>query len=152
MFNYDWFHGEAFQGQKEEAKRRCLAVRFPDVDREAYERDEQVVKFGSELETRMLIYLRDGFSYEVKQIAEVGSKSHLVFECEPIDEQYKVGAFVVTVPFEEIVRVELFVVHPNEKPVDWPQITGFRGYKEPGEQKYPDGKPPIHGLHPDEQP
>ncbi|MFQ5591080.1 MAG: hypothetical protein ACE5HE_07960, partial [Phycisphaerae bacterium] len=96
------------------------------------------------LETRVLIYLRDGFSYEVKQIADVRAKSHLVFECEPIDEQYKVGAFIVTVPFEEIVRVEVFAVHPNEKPVDWPQITGFRGYKEPPEQKHGDTKsPPV---------
>ncbi len=84
----------------------------------------------------------DGFSYEVKQFAEVNSKSHLVFECEPVDEQYKVGAFVVTVPFEEIVRVEVFSVHPSEKPDDMPQITGFRHYQEPGDKKHPDVGPP----------
>ncbi len=146
MFNYDWFHGEALQQQYAEAKRRCVIARFPDLDPQQEEPEEEVTKFKSELETRVLVYLRDGFSYEVKEIAEVGSKSHLVFECEPIDEQYKVGAFVVTVPFEEIVRVEVFAVHPTEKPVDWPQITGFRGYKEPGEQKHSEPKPPGAGL------
>jgi hypothetical protein len=143
MFNYDWFHGEAIRLQQDEAKRRCLATRFPDIDPETYEQNEEVGRFTSELETRLLLYLRDGFSYEVKEIAEVGTKSHLMFECEPIDEQYKVGAFVVTVPFDEIVRVEIFAVHASEKPVDWPQITGFRGYKEPGDQKHAEGKPSI---------
>jgi hypothetical protein len=52
----------------------------------------------------------------------------------PVDERYKVGAFVVTVPFEEIVRVEVFAVHPTEKPDDLPQITGFRGHPEPSRQ------------------
>ena len=28
--------------------------------------------------------------------------------------------------FEEIVRVEVFAVHPSEKPEDMPVITGFR--------------------------
>jgi hypothetical protein len=71
----------------------------------------------------------------------VDSKSHLVFECAPVDEHYKVGAFVVTVPFEEIVRVEAFAVHPDEKPEDLPQITGFRTSVEPGEYKHPEVKP-----------
>ena len=91
--------------------------------------------FVSELEDRTLIYLRDGFSYEVREFAEVSSKSHLAFECEPVDEHYKVGAFVVTVLFEEIVRVEVFAVHPDEKPNDSPQITGFRHFNEPPDQK-----------------
>lgn len=142
MFNYDWFHGRAYEQQIHEAEWRCVARRFPDVDRERLEANEEAQAFRKEVEARTLVYLRDGFSYEVKQFAELNSKSHLVFECEPVDEQYKVGAFVVTVPFEEIVRVEVFAVHPSEKPDDMPQITGFRHYQEPGDKKYPDVGPP----------
>ncbi len=140
MFNYDWFHGQAYQQQRDEAKRRCLKVHFSGGDGRKKPDDGKAEAFRSELEVRTLIYLRDGFSYEVRGIAEVGSKSHLVFECEPVDEQYKVGAFVVTVPFDEIVRVEVFAVHPSEKPEDSPQITGFRGHPEPAEHKH-DARP-----------
>ena len=142
MFDYDWFHGQAFEQQKQEAKWRCALQHFPDVDPQKATDNEEFLKFCSAVQERTLIYLRDGFSYEVKQVADVDSKSHLVFECVPVEEQYKVGAFVVTVPFEEIVRVEVFAVHPDEKPDDLPQITGFRGYAEPGEGKHPtDAKP-----------
>ncbi|UCE61637.1 MAG: hypothetical protein JSU63_07790 [Phycisphaerales bacterium] len=131
MFHYDWFHGVAFEQQQGEAICRCLARHFPDVDLDQKENNSEIAAFREELEMRTLIYLRDGFSYEIKELAAVETKSHLVFECEPVDEQYKVGSFVVTVPFEEIVRVEVFAVHPSEKPVDWPQITGFRRGAEP---------------------
>ena len=141
MFDYDWFHGPAFQQQRSEAKRRCTLKRFPDADPEKLEASEELKEFHSKLEDRTLIYLRDGFSYEVKGIADVDTKAHLVFECEPVDDQYKVGAFIVTVPFDEIVRVEVFAVHPTEKPEDMPQITGFRTANEPIDGKHPDGKP-----------
>jgi hypothetical protein len=141
MFNYDWFHGPAFEQQKEEAKRLCCNSHFPDLDRGETHKHEELTKFRSELEIRTLLYLRDGFSYEVRGIAEVTSKSHLVFECVPVDEHYKVGAFVVTLPFEEIARVEVFAVHPSEKPDDLPQITGFRGYPEPSEHPAAEPKP-----------
>lgn len=144
MFNYDWFHGTPFEQQQEEARRRCLVNRFPERPPDSAE-TEEIIAFRKELQLRTLIYLRDGFSYEVKQIAQVGSKSHLVFECEPVDDQYKVGAFVVTVPFEEIVRVEVFAVHPSEKPDDLPQITGFRHPADQPEPKHADSKPPRHG-------
>lgn len=124
MFDYDWFAGRAFEQQKEDARRRCVRKRFPDADPGAP--TEAAKKFFEELEARVLIYLRDGFSYELKQLAGVDSRSHLTFECEPVDEHYKVGAFVVAVPFEEIVRVEIYAVHPTEKPEDVPLITGFR--------------------------
>lgn len=130
MFNYDWFHGIALQEQREEACWRCALSHFPDLTREQADQNTEFVQFRNELEVRALIYLRDGFSYEVKDIAEVESRTHLTFECEPVDDQYKVGAFVVTVPFEEIVRVEVFAVHPSEKPGDLPQITGFRSQPE----------------------
>lgn len=141
MFNYDWFHGPAYQQQQEEARSRCVASHFSEEEGGGSPADIQ--SFREDLLVRTLIYLRDGFSYEVKDIADVGTKSHLVFECEPVDDHYKVGAFIVTVPFEEIVRVEVYAVHPSEKPDDLPQITGFRGHPEPPDARYPaEVKPP----------
>ncbi|MCH7703960.1 MAG: hypothetical protein IIB61_02520 [Planctomycetes bacterium] len=101
MFSYDWFHGEAFDRQRDEATTRCTLQKFPDATRETIDQNDEWRQFRSELDTRRLVYLRDGFSYEVKELAEIGGTSHLVFECEPVDDQYKVGAFVVAVPCEE---------------------------------------------------
>lgn len=143
MFNYDWFHGASFQQQKDEARRRCLAHHYPDQPVPRVPENGELRRFFDELQIRALVYLRDGFSYEVKEVADVGSKSHLVFECEPVDDQYKVGAFVVTVPYEEIVRVEVFAVHPSEKPEELPQITGFRNQADP-EGRH-EGKPAKKG-------
>ena len=142
MFNYDWFHGPAFEQQKDVARWHCATAHFPDVEPETAMENEAFAKFVAELDERALVYLRDGFSYEIKQIAAVDTKSHLVFECMPVDEQYKVGAFIVTVPFDEIVRVEVYAVHPSEKPPDLPQITGFRANAEAGEFGQGDGKSP----------
>ncbi len=141
MFNYDWFHGEPFMQQREVARLRCALQHFPDIDPEHAENDNAFTQFCSELVERTLIYLRDGFSYEVKHVADVATKSHLVFECVPVDEHYKVGAFVVTVPFDEIVRVEVYAVHPSEKPEDSPEITGFRSFPQPPESKRPESTP-----------
>jgi len=124
MFDYDWFYGPRFEQQKQEAKRRCAIKKLSQQGCEPAEAD--VARLCEELETRTLIYLRDGFSYELKDLVHVESKAHLTFECEPVDEQYKVGVFVVAVPFDDIVRVEIFAVHPSEKPEDIPVITGFR--------------------------
>lgn len=137
MFNYDWFHGTPFAQQQEDAKLRCTRSHFPGLDPVELAQDEEAQRFRSEIQVRRLIYLRDGFSYEVRQLADVPFKSHLVFECEPVDEQYKVGSFVVSVPFDEIVRVEVFAVHPSEKPEDSPQITGFRS--RPHQNPHDDG-------------
>ncbi len=126
MFDYDWFHGVPFQQQQEEARYRCTMRHFPEINREDLLDDEAAHGFHVEVIVRTLVYLRDGFSYELKEMANVDSKSHLIFECEPVDEHYKVGSFVVTVPFDEIVRVEAFAVHPSERPEDMPLITGFR--------------------------
>jgi hypothetical protein len=131
MFDYDWFHGAALEQQEAEARRRCAGEHFPDVPAEEFAHRSDVSEFLQELEVRRLIYLRDGFSYELKSVARMASKTHLTFECEPVDEGYKVGAFVVAVPFEEITRVEIFAVHPAEKPEDMPAITGFRSKPEP---------------------
>jgi hypothetical protein len=126
MFDYDWFHGPAFAQLENEARGRCTASRFPHLTPEQAAEDESYNQFFESLDVRTLVYLRDGFSYEVKGLADVDSKVHLTFECEPVDEHYKVGAFVVSVPFDDIVRVEVFAVHPAEKPEDMPLITGFR--------------------------
>ncbi len=125
-FDYDWFSGPAFALQKEHARRRCAAKRFPHLAPEQAATHAAYQTFLKELEVRTLIYLRDGFSYELKEQVDLGLKGLLTFECEPVDEQYKVGAFIVSVLFEEIVRVENFAVHPSEKPEDVPLITGFR--------------------------
>jgi len=124
-FDYDWFTGPAFERQKTLARELCARKKFEGVT-EDQPRYQEYQKFISELETRVLIYLRDGFSYEMKGMIDLGLRGMLTFECEPVDEQYKVGAFVVSALFEELVRVEVFAVHPSEKPEDTPMITGFR--------------------------
>ncbi len=141
MFDYDWFHGPAYHQQREEAMWRCACAHFPDVPHEEAGDHKELMEFREALLVRTLIYLRDGFSYEVRQVCDVDTKSHLVFECEPVDAQYKVGAFVVTLPFEEIVRVEVFAVHPTAKPEDFPQITGFRTQPDQGDA------PPVDPPH-----
>lgn len=137
-FDQEWFRSEALSRQREEAVRRCVARQFPEADAEQIDKDEEIERFRSQLDVRTLIYLRDGFSYEVRELADVESESHLVFECEPVDEHYKVGAFVVTLPFDEIVRVEVFAVHPSQKPNDLPQITGFRGQTDIQDRTFPE--------------
>lgn len=131
MFDYDWFHGHQFQEQCEDAQTCCALRRFPDLDPEKAFDDPAFKEFRDSLRVRTLIYLRDGFSYEFKNFAKVRSKVHLTFECEPVDEQYKVGAFVIAVPFEDVVRVEVFAVSSDEMPIEMPPITGFRGRSEP---------------------
>lgn len=145
MFSHDWFHGQPYNDQLSEAKMRCALKHFPDVEVHELEEHKELRKFHDELEARTLLYLRDGFSYEILAMADVPMKSHLVFECMPMDESYKVGAFIVTVPFDEIVRVEVFAVHPDEQPDDMPQITGFRAF-DPKDFKFRDGNS-KHGNH-----
>lgn len=125
-FDFDWFSGPTFGLQKEHARQRCARKRFPHIKPDQEATHQAFQTFLRELEVRTLIYLRDGFSYELKELVDLGLKGLLTFECEPVDEQYKVGAFVVSVLFDEIVRVENFAVHPSEKPEDVPLITGFR--------------------------
>lgn len=127
MFNYDWFTGAAFEKQKHSARLRCARRKYPDVTSDQQDTHAEFQTFLSELEVRTLLYLRDGFSYELKEMVDIGQTSALTFECEPMDEHYKVGAFVVSLSFDEITRVEIFAVHPKEKPEDVPLITGFRG-------------------------
>jgi len=128
IFNFDWFSGPAYAAQRLQARQRVIRKRFPDVPLEELDQHADAAGFYNELEARTLLYLRDGFSYEMKELVDIGQRNNvLTFECEPIDDQYKVGAFIVSVPNDEIVRVEVYAVHPKEKPEDVPLITGFRG-------------------------
>jgi len=143
MFNYDWFYGAPYKQQCTHATDRCIAKRFPDVTQDKWKSHKKIAAFREDLALRTLLYLRDGFSYEVKEFIDLTNKSHLVFECEPVEEQYKVGTFVVTLPFDEIVRVEVFAVRSTEKPGDWPQITGFRHTSEPTDSPSRTSPPPT---------
>lgn len=125
-FDYDWFSGATFAKQKDQARQRCARKRFPHVPADQLAQHQAYQTFLSELEVRTLVYLRDGFSYELRELVDLDIKGLLTFECEPVDEHYKVGAFIVSMLYEEIVRVENFAVHPTEKPEDVPLITGFR--------------------------
>jgi hypothetical protein len=131
LFNYDWWFDGAFARRMEEAKSRCAKNHFPELDLENAATDEAYKDFFDELEARTIVYLRDGFSYEIKEIIQRPTTSALTFECMPADEAYKVGCFVVTLPFDDIVRVEIFAVHPDEKPEDMPSIKGFAGAQGP---------------------
>ena len=124
-FSYDWWFGAPYADRVDLAKRRCARGHFPDVKPEDVEQDPAYAEFFGKLEARTILYLRDGFSYEVKELIQQPTTGSLTFECMPADEAYKVGCFVVTVPFDDIVRVEIFAVHPDEKPEDMPSIKGF---------------------------
>lgn len=127
MFNYDWFHGTGLRRQIEEAKERCAARKLPDARKsQDGNGSPEYRKYKSELETRTILYLKDGLSYEMREIADIGISSALAFECTPVDENYQVGAYVIVVPFEDIARIEVFAVHPDEKPQENVRIPGFK--------------------------
>ena len=125
VFIFNWCFDAQFQDRILVAKHRCAVDHFPDLKPEKAEKDPKYKEFFDELEARTILYLRDGFSYEIKEIMPGRDTMTLTFECVAADEAYKVGCFVVTVPFEDIVRVEVFSVHPEEKPEDMPAIKGF---------------------------
>jgi len=125
MFNYDWFRGGGLEHLVEEAKDRCAVKKFPDMEKGGNGSPEYLA-YRDALETRVILYMKDGLTYEMREIAEMGMSSALAFECVPVDENYKVGAIVIVVPFEDIARVEVFAVHPDEKPQENIRIPGFR--------------------------
>lgn len=124
MFNYDWFHGDGLRRQVEEAKNRCAARKFPDGKKG--NGSAEYLEYRSQLETRTILYLKDGLSYEMREMVDIGTGSALAFECVPVDESYQVGAYVIVTPFEDIARIEVFAVHPDEKPDENIRIPGFR--------------------------
>lgn len=126
MFNYDWFKGGGLERQVEEAKQRCAAKKFPPDEHRKRNGSPDHAKYLAELETRIILYLKDGLSYEMREIADIGMSSALAFECVPVDENYQVGAYVIVAPFEDIARVEVFAVHPDDKPQENLRIPGFR--------------------------
>lgn len=127
MFNFDWFHGAGLRRQIEEARERCALRKFPQARRaQTGNGNAEFEKYKSELETRTILYLKDGLSYEMREMVDIGISSALAFECTPVDENYQVGAYVVVVPFEDIARVEVFAVHPDDKPQENIRIPGFR--------------------------
>ncbi|MBN1342004.1 MAG: hypothetical protein JXQ73_04950 [Phycisphaerae bacterium] len=130
MFNYDWWHGPARQHLADCARLRCLKHRFPEADSLDLPNDGDPGHFLSELEVHTIVYLRDGFSYEIGALVESDVKSYLTCEVVPVEESWQTGGFVVSVPFDDIARVEIFAIHPSEKPRETPHITGFRATSE----------------------
>ncbi|GMU80887.1 MAG: hypothetical protein IT450_14945 [Phycisphaerales bacterium] len=124
MFNFDWFHHGGLDRLVDEAKSRCAGKRFPDHTED--NGSSEFEEYRNQLDTRVILYLKDGLTYEMKEIADVGMSSALTFEAVPMDENYKVGSIVLIVPFEDIARVEVFAVHPDDKPQENIRIPGFQ--------------------------
>lgn len=131
MFTYDWFHRGGLEKLRSAAKQRCAIQKFPDVQG-AGNGSAEVGEYVNGLETRTIVYMKDGLTYEVREIIDLESTAGLVFECVPVDESYRVGAIVIVAPFEDIARVEVFAVHPDEKPQESFKIPGFRAASEAG--------------------
>lgn len=123
MFDYDWFHRGGLKRLTEEALRRCVTKKFPSSPGEGA---PDAREYRNSLSTRTILYMKDGLTYEMKEIADLEVSSALAFECVPVDENYKAGAIVIVAPFEDIARVEVFAVHPDDKPEDNLKIPGFR--------------------------
>ncbi len=75
LFHYDWWFGEGLATQVDEARIRCMKRRFPDADPQNLPEDSDAGKFLAELEHRVILYLRDGFTYELGATIETFDKS-----------------------------------------------------------------------------
>lgn len=126
MFNYEWFHKGGLQRLIDEARDRCAANKFPEHTAKRGNGSPEYLAYRDALETRTILYMRDGLTYEMREITESGMSNTLAFECVPVDENYKVGAIVIVAPYDDIARVEVFAVHPDEKPQENIRIPGFR--------------------------
>lgn len=124
MFNYDWFRGGGLQRMIEHAKDRCTTRKFSDA--KPGQNGKEAASYRNALETRTILYMKDGLTYEMREMADLGMSSALAFECVPVDDNYKVGAIIIVAPFEDIARVEVFAVHPDERPPENIRIPGFR--------------------------
>jgi|ERR1043166_2155294 hypothetical protein len=135
LFNHDWWFGGQFAARVEDAKDRCARARFPSIKAPQAGDNREFQTFLKEIEARTIVYVRDGFSYELKELIDTGTTAALTFECMPAEEAYKVGSFVVTIPYEEVARIEIFAVHSKEKPEDMLSIRGFGGSQPPPGKK-----------------
>lgn len=127
MFNYDWFHHGGLQKLLDDARSRCANKKFPEHSgKKNGSVNKEWKEFREQLDTRTILYMKDGLTYEMKEMAEIGMNSALAFECVPVDDNYRVGSIVLVVPFEDIARVEVFAVHPDDKPQENIRIGGFR--------------------------
>ena len=146
LFSQEWWFDGGYQDRIDEAKRRCTRNRFPRVDPAGAPPDSPFSIFYNRLEARTIIYLRDGFSYEIKELIPHKSTSALTFECMAAEEAYKVGAFVVTLPFDDIVRVEVFAYPSDERPEDMPSIKGFSGVQGSPQKRLEERPPRSEAL------
>lgn len=126
MFNYDWFHNGGLARQIAEAKRRCAAKKLAGQSSSGGNGAAELEAYAAKLDTRVILYMKDGLTYEMKELADIGTSSALAFECTPVDDNYRAGAIVLVAPFEDIARVEVFAVHPDDRPVENFRIPGFR--------------------------
>ena len=131
MFSYDWFHRGGLERLKQVARQRCAALKFPE-EPAGGNGSTAYHEYVGALETRTIVYLKDGLTYEMRELLDTETTDGLAFECMPVDENYRVGAIVIVTPFEDIARVEIFAVHPDEKPQENFRIPGFRAGAEPG--------------------
>lgn len=135
VFDHDWWNSGAFERQLEIARMACLEIRAAGGGQKGRKKAADGAapdpRQLAELDTRTVVYLRDGFSYELKRLVDMKTTNYLSFECVAAEQSYKAGAFVVSVPFEEVCRVETFAVHPSERPDETPTIRGFGGGKAP---------------------
>lgn len=122
MFTHDWFHRGGLERLQQAARHRCAAHKFPDGSK-----SPDYMDYLSQLETRTIVYLKDGLTYEISEVIDLDTTSGLVFQCVPVDESYRVGAIVIVTPYEDIARVEVFAVHPQDKPQESFRIPGFGG-------------------------
>jgi hypothetical protein len=129
-YHHDWWFGPGLKEQVGQARDRCLKRKFPEADPVSLTVNPEAERFYAELEHRVIIYLRDGFTYELGEAIDGMNKTCLLAQCIPGDEAWQAGVFVVSVPYEEIARVEVFAVHPHEKPLETAKITGFRAKPE----------------------
>lgn len=127
MFSFDWFHGGGLKRLVEIAKDRCTRQHFEDQQ----PAEDARRGFFDALETRTIIYMKDGLTYEMRELLDLGTSTALGFECVPVDENYRVGSIVIVCPFDDIARVEVFAVHPDDKPQENFRITGFRAGQQP---------------------
>jgi hypothetical protein len=141
-FNFDWWFGGNYDERIAEAKRRCAVNHFkaPGATGRIEESGPMFQTYVGQVEARTIIYLRDGFSYEIKELIKRQDTTLFTFECVASEEAYRVGAFVVSIPFDEIVRVEVFAVHSDEKPEEMTAIKGFAG-GQPPQGKRPEDRP-----------